>query len=133
MFDFTRLARGFGFVFLGYLVGFPVLAICTAILVGGFHLHGFDPVLVWWQWPLPCLFPVLSVILVVDFYRRLRGGQLSTSQVTGHRASAAFLALGACFAGPVGHWAPALASGGCFLLLLLTPTKKRATASTWQG
>ena len=128
MLDLTRLARGIGFVFLGYFLGWPVIAVLNAVFAGGFDLLWFDRVNGWWTWPVPVVFPFLSAVLAVDFFRRLLRHQLRPSQVSGYRSVAFMLTAGAGFA-LSRHWEPLLLSGLC-LLAMLFPAKKRAAAST---
>ena len=77
---------------------------------------------------MPAVFPDLSAVLAVDFFRRLRQHQLRTTQVGGYRFVAFLLAMGAGFA-LSRHWEPLLVSGVCMLVMLL-PATKRAAAST---
>ncbi|TFV53402.1 hypothetical protein [Blastococcus sp. TF02A-35] len=127
MLDLTRLARTLGFVFLGYFAGWPVLAVIGAVLTKGFDVTGFEQVFTWWIWPVPVVFPVLSAVLAVDFFRRLRGRGLRPSQVTGYRFVAFLLTCGAAFA-ISRHWEPLAVSAVCMVLVFL-PAKKRAAAS----
>ena len=126
MLDLTRLARGLGFVFLGYFLCWPVIAVLDAVFAGGFDVRWFEQVGRWWTWPVPAVFPVLSAVLAVDFFRRLRQHQLRTTQVGGYRFVAFLLAIGAGFALPR-QWEPMVISG-LFLLLMLLPARARATA-----
>ena len=121
MLDLTRLARTLGFVFLGYFVGWPVIALITIIT-------GFDRLAGWWTWPVPCLFPVLSAVLTVDFFRRLRDHRLTPSQVGGYRFVAILLTVGAGFA-LSRYWEP-LAVSALIALPMFLPVKKRAAAAT---
>ncbi|RBY91456.1 hypothetical protein DQ244_08970 [Blastococcus sp. TBT05-19] len=127
MLELTRLARGIGFVFLGYFAGWPLLAVLGAVLTRGFDVQGFERVVEWWIWPVPGIFPVLSVVLAVDFFRRLRGHRLRPAKVGSYRFVALLLTFGAGFA-VSRHWAPLLISGLC-LLAMFAPVKKRAAAS----
>ncbi|RBY97115.1 hypothetical protein DQ237_05925 [Blastococcus sp. TF02-8] len=124
MLDLTRFARALGFVFLGYFLGWPVLAVLGAVLSGALDLTWSDQVLTWWTWPVPVTFPVLSAALLADFLGRLRRRRLTTSQVGGYRFVAFLLACGAGFA-VSRHWEPLLISGLC-LLAMMFPAKKRA-------
>ena len=79
-------------------------------------------------WPVPCLFPVLSAVLTVDFFRRLRDHRLTPSQVGSYRFLAVVLVGGAAFAA-VRYWEP-LAIGALLALPMFLPVKKRAAAAT---
>jgi hypothetical protein len=127
MLDLTRFARALGFVFLGYFLGWPVLGVLGAIVVKGFHVTWFDTVASWWTWPVPCIFPVLSAVLTVDFFRRSSRHQLRPTQVGGYRFVAFLLVFGASFA-VSRYWEP-LAVSGVFALAMLLPAKKRAAAA----
>jgi hypothetical protein len=127
MVDLTRLARALGLVFLGYFLGWPVLAVLDAVFAGGFHVNWFDDAATWWAWPVPCIFPPLSAVLTIDFFRRLHRGQLRPSQVSGYRFVALLLVAGAAFA-VSRYWEPLLVSGLCALPMFL-PAKKRAAAT----
>lgn len=118
--DFTRPARALGFVFLGYFVGWPVLALLS-IAVGG---SWTDRLTTWWTWPVPCVFPVLSVVLAVDFFGRLHRHELTTRQVGTSRFVAVLLVAGAAFA-VARYWEPLLVSGVLALATFL-PVKNRA-------
>ena len=126
MLDLTRLARGLGFVFLGYFLCWPVIAVLDAVFAGGFDVRWFEQVGRWWTWPVPAVFPVLSAVLAADFFRRLRGHQLRSTQVGGYRFVAFLLTVGAGFA-LSRHWEPMAVSGLCMLLMFL-PAKRRAAA-----
>jgi hypothetical protein len=130
MLDLTRLARALGFVFLGYFAGWPLLFVLMAVFVGGFHLTGFEVVGTWWTWPVPCIFPVLSSVLTVDFFRRLRAHRLTPSQVGSCRFVAFLLVVGAGFAASR-HWEP-LAISSLIAVPMFFPVKKRAAAATGQ-
>lgn len=121
MLDVTRLARTLGFVFAGYFAGWLVVALIVIAT-------GFDRLADWWTWPVPCIFPVLSAVLTVDFFRRLRNRRLTPSQVGGYRSIAVMLALGAGFA-LSRYWEP-LALGALIALPMFFPAKKRAAAAT---
>jgi hypothetical protein len=127
MFDFTPLARAVGFTFLGYLCCVPLGAVVLAI-VGS--TTGDSLSLSWLWWPVPLLFALLIVVLAVDYLRRLGSGRLTSTQVTGHRVAGALMVVGSVFALGVGHWEPLAVTAVGFLVLLL-PSRGKATASTW--
>lgn len=132
MFDFTPLAKTVALSFLVYFLLFPVGAV---LLLVSHYTVGWDDaaasMLGFVNWPLPVLFPLLSVVLLVDFFRRLESARLSTTQVTGYRVAAGFMVFGAAFGLSSGHWLPTAVSAGA-LLVLLVPTRGRATPSTWE-
>jgi hypothetical protein len=127
MSEFTRLARALGFVFLGYFAGWPVVAILDMVIGGALHQTWFDALPSWWAWPVPCIFPVLSAVLTVDFFRRLHRQELTTPQVGTSRFVAVLLVAGAAFA-LSRYWEP-LAIGALCALPVFLPAKKRAVAA----
>jgi hypothetical protein len=127
MFDLTRLARTIGFVFLVYLSCVPVGAIVIAIVgVTTGKTGNLD--FLWWGavW----VFPVLAIVLSVDFHRRLDSGRLTVTQVPGYRFVAVLTTVGAAFGLGASVWIPAVICLIC-LTAVCVPTKQKAVPSTW--
>jgi hypothetical protein len=127
MLDLTRLARSIGFVFLAYLVAILVCAIVTMI-VGVSTGNTLDMDFLWWGavW----VFPVVAIVLAVDFHRRLGSGRLTASQPAGYRVVGVLTTVGAAFGLGADVWIPAVISLVC-LLTLCVPTKRKTAPSTW--
>jgi hypothetical protein len=127
MLDLTRPARAIGFVFLVYLCCVPLGAIVLAIVGVSTGKNGNLDFL--WRGAV-WVFPVLSIVLAVDFHRRLRSGRLTVSQVPGYRFVGLLMLFGAGFGLGADVWIPsviALVS----LAALCVPTKRKAAPSTW--
>lgn len=127
MFDLTRLARTLGFVLPVYMLLFiPGVLIVDAVQTAfGWPLLSGQQ----FTWPLPWIFPVLSVVLVGEMLLRLRRGVLTTTQIGGYRMVALLLTFGAAFAMPV-TWHP-LAVGGALAVYTFLPLKRHAAPSSW--
>ncbi|MGI9156297.1 MAG: hypothetical protein ACR2FG_06625 [Marmoricola sp.] len=132
MFDFTPLAKVVGLALAAYFFAWPALAIVLGILAYAFHMNDVPSWVGWMNWPVPALFAILSVVLVVDFFRRLNLGQLTTTQVGGYRMSAVLMVFGAAFALSSAHWLPITVSGVALLLLFL-PLRDKTVPSTGEG
>lgn len=126
MFDLTRLARTTGFVFLGYFACIPAGAILAAI-VGVSTGKDLNLDFLWWGavW----VFPVLAMVLAVDFHRRLGSGGLTVTQVPGYGLVGGMMAFGAVFGLSVGVWVPVVITL-CCLAALRVPTRSKAAPST---
>lgn len=130
MFDFTRVSRGVACTLLGYFVAWPLLLVGVAISVFGFGNDTVPGFVGWLNWPVPVVFPLAAVVLVVDYFRRLNAGRMTATEVTGYRAAAVMMVVGSAFALSSGHWQPIAASAAAFLLTLL-PQHGKALPSTW--
>jgi hypothetical protein len=127
VFDLTRLARTTGFVFLAYLCCIPLGAIVLAV-VGVSTGKTLSIDFLWWGavW----VFPVLAIVLAVDFFRRLGSGRLTVTQVPGYRFVAVLMVLGAAFGLGSGVFVPAVICLVC-LPAMCVPTRRKAAPSTW--
>lgn len=132
MFDFTPLAKVVGLALAAYFLAWPALAIVLGILAYGFHIDKVPSWVGWMNWPIPVVFAILSLVLVVDFFRRLSSRQLSSSQVGGYRMAAVLMVFGAAFALSSAHWLP-IAVSGVVLLLLFLPLHDKTVPSTGEG
>ncbi len=115
-----------------YFVLFPLGAM--ALVISHYTIHQ-DHVVVgllgFVNWPLPWVFGLGSATLLVDFWRRLGSGQLTSTQVVGYRVAAVLMVLGAAFSLSSGHWLPVAVSGVALILMFL-PTRGRTVPSTWE-
>jgi hypothetical protein len=127
MFDLTRLARTIGFVFLAYLGCVPVGAIVLAIV--GFSTGKSGNLDFLWR-GVVWVFPVLAIVLAVDFHRRLRSGRLTVTQVPGYRFVGVLTTFGAAWGLNADVWIPVVISLP-FLIALCVPTRRKAAPSTW--
>ncbi len=127
MLDLTRLARTIGSVFLAYLASILLCAI-VAMIVGVSTGTNLDMDFLWWGavW----VFPVLAIVLAVDFHRRLGSGRLTASQPAGYRYVGVLMTFGAAFGLGADVWIPAVISLVC-LITLCVPTKRKTVPSTW--
>lgn len=127
MFDLTRLGRILGFSLVAYMLAYPGFLLVAGVLVA----LGSDAKMTghFLTWPLPWVFPVLSVVLIGEMLRRLQGGILTTTQVSGYRMVAVLLTFGSSFATPV-TWHP-LAVAGAIAACTFLPLKRHAASSTW--
>jgi hypothetical protein len=130
MFDFTPLSKGVALVLLAYVAAWPTVVVVAVISLFAFQLSTLPGWVQWMNWPVPVVFPLASVVLVVDHFRRLTSDRMTVTEVTGYRAAGVMMALGSAFGLGTGHWECLAVSVAAFVLLLL-PTHGKARPSTW--
>ncbi|HVX19576.1 MAG TPA: hypothetical protein VHA73_16255 [Acidimicrobiales bacterium] len=97
MFDFTRFARGVALALPAYMLAWPVWATVAGLAGIPFHTHAWVRTARWLTWPVPCVFAVLAVGLLVDGWQRLRAHRLTTTELTAQRVAAMLMAGGSAF------------------------------------
>jgi hypothetical protein len=127
MFDFTKVSQGVAALLPAWMVAVVVVGVLGMLVPGDAFADRATTIMFGW---LPFAFTAGSVVLVVDYVRRLTTGRLTTTQVTGYRCAGVLMAGASAFGW---RWSHGLTTAGCVvaLLVLLLPTRGRARPSTW--
>lgn len=127
MFDITPISQRVALLVPGWMILVLVVGVGGLLVPGdAFADHAKTAMFGW----LPLGFALGSGALVADFFRRLRSGRLTTTQVISYRFSGFLMLFGSAFGWDWSHGlTPALCAVA--LVALLLPTRGRAQPSTW--
>lgn len=130
MFDFTRSARIIALALPAYILLWPLWVIVGGLVDVVSGSRGMLDAADWLSWPVPCVFALLSLILLGDLWQRLSAGRLSTTELTAYRVAGILMLGGSLFALGTSV-VPAAICAAAVVISFCIP-KRRAQPSTWE-